>query len=223
MREERIAIALAVQDEVRGHAARTAAAREQRLRQLECQADLAARRYYAFDPFNRAVAALLECAWNDCLHSADQARREHRLLAEADRSLHTVEARQRIESLAQDFSRLWHAPQTQPADRKRMLADIVEDVTLLRSPHCCLVQLRFHGGAQREVEVPLPCGASRLHEVQPGLVALFARLSAPMNGAEAAEAINRRGYRACLQHQGRVPAPGRLLEGEGARAARPAQ
>ena len=77
VREEHIAVALAAQDEVRGHAAQAATAREQRLRQLEYQADLAAQRYYAVDPLNRTVAARLECDWNDCLCSVDQARGEH--------------------------------------------------------------------------------------------------------------------------------------------------
>ena len=184
-------MALAVQDEVRRYAAQAAAAREERLRQLEYQADLAAQRYYAVDPLNRTVAAHLESDWNDCLRSVEEARRDHERLAEADRSVLTVEARQRIESLAQNFSRLWHAPQTQPVDRKRILATIIEDVTLLRSPQLCLVQMRFHGGALREVEVPFPCDAARLHEVQPQLVDLVARLAGE---------LNRQGYSA---YQGR--------------------
>ena len=167
---------------------------------LECQADLAAQRCFAVDPLNRTVAARLECDWNDCLRSVEQARREHERLAEADRCLLTVQACQRIGSLAQDFSRIWHAPRTQPAGRKRMLAAILADVTPLRSPHICRVQMRFHAGAPRTVEVPLPCGARRLHAAQPELVALVARLSADRNCPEVAAAINRPGYTA---YQGR--------------------
>ena len=60
--------------------------------------------------------------------------------------------------------------------------------------------MRFHGSALREVEVPLPCGASRLHEVQPELVKLVARPSVDRNCPEVAAEINRLGYTA---YQGR--------------------
>lgn len=194
VRAEHVAVALAVQQEVQSHAAQAATAREERLQQLEYQADLAAQRYYAVDPLNRTVAARLESDWDDCLRAAEQARSEHLRLTEADQAMLTAEARQRIESLVQDFSRLWHAPQTRPADRKRMLATIVEDVTLLRSPDHCRVQLRFQGGALREVEVPLPCGAARLHEVQPDLVDLVSQLSTDRNCEEVAAELNRKGH-----------------------------
>ena len=83
VREEHIAVALAVQEEVQRHAARATAARAERLRQLEYQADLAAQRYYAVDPLNRTVAARLESDCNDCLRSVEQARSEHERLAAA--------------------------------------------------------------------------------------------------------------------------------------------
>ena len=194
--EEHVAVALAVQDEVRLHAAQAAAAREQRLRQLEYQADLAAQRYYAVDPRHRTVAARLEADWNECLCRVEQALREHERLQQADRSLVTPEERERIAALARDFSRIWDAPETQPVDRKRMLAALVEDVTLVRSPYSCQVRMRFHGGALREVEVPLPCGASRLHEVQPDLVRLIVRLSATRSAADIADELNQRGHTA---------------------------
>lgn len=200
VRAEHVTVALAVQQEVQGHAAQAAAARQERLRQLEYQAELAAQRYYAVDPRNRTVAAQLESDWDACLRSAEQARSEHQRLTEADQAMLTAEARQRIEGLVRNFSRLWHDPQTQPADRKRMLATIVEDATLLRSPDHCRVQLRFHGGALREVEVPLPCGAAKLQQVHPELVELVARLSADRNCEEIAAELNRQGYTA---YQGR--------------------
>ena len=192
--EDHIAVALAVQEEVRQHAGQAAEVRQERLRQLDYQADLAAQRYYAVDPRNRSVAARLEADWNACLQRVERNRREHERLLEEDRSLLTDAALQRIEGLARDFSRVWDDPRTQTADRKRILGTIVEDVTLLRSPDRCLVQVRFHGGATREAEVPLPCGATRLHEVQPELVARIAGLSEDHTCKEVAAVINAEGF-----------------------------
>ena len=194
--DDNIAVALAVQEEVRLHAAQAAATREQRLEQLQFEADLAAQRYYAVNPLNRTVADQLESDWNTHLRALEEARHEHERLVRADRSLLSDDARHRIEGVALDFSRIWDAPQTQPVDRKRILATIIEDVTLVRSSYRCGVQIRFHGGAAREVTVPLPCGAARLGSVQPDVVELVERLAVERTAEAIAAELNRQGHTA---------------------------
>ena len=194
--DDNIAVALAVQEEVRLYAAQAAAARQQRLKRLQFEADLAAQRYYAVNPLNRTVADQLESDWNTHLRALEEARHEHERLVRADRSLLSDDARRRIEGVALDFSRIWDAPQTQPVDRKRILATIIEDVTLVRSSYRCRVQIRFHGGATREVTVPLPCGAARLGSVQPDVVELVERLAVERTPEAIAAELNRQGYTA---------------------------
>ncbi len=196
VRDDHIAVALAVQEEVRTHAAQAAATREERLRQLDFEADLAAQRYYAVNPLNRTVAARLEADWNTSLRTLEAARQEHQRLLEADRSLLADEARQRLETLAQDFSQVWDAPHTQPVDRQRLLATILADVTLLRTANLGQAQLRFHGGAVRTVTVALRPGAAALRAVQPDLVDLVERLAADHTHPEVAAELNRRAHTA---------------------------
>ena len=215
VREEHIAVALAVQEEVRRHASEAAAARKQRLRQLEYQADLAAQRYYAVDPLNRTVAARLESDWNSCMRSVDEASREHECLLAEDRSQLTADARQRIDALARDFSRIWHAPQTSPADRKRILGTILNDVTLRRTSTHCQIGMRFYGGGTREVKLPLPSGTAKLNKVQPELVQLVVRLSTKHDCEEVAAEINRRGHTSYHGRPFSVAAIRRILRANG--------
>ena len=64
------------------------------------------------------------------------------------------------------------------------------------SPYRCRVQIRFHGGATREVTLPLPCGAARLGDVQPDVVELVERLAVERTPEAIAAELNRQGYTA---------------------------
>ena len=77
----------------------------------------------------------------------------------------TEEQKAQITALAEDFPRLWRDPSTNDRDRKRMARLLMEDVTLRREQEV-LVQIRFKGGATRELRLPLPrsarfCSASK--------------------------------------------------------------
>ena len=54
----------------------------------------------------------------------------------------------------------------------------------------------LHGGAAREVTVPLPCGAARLGNVQPDVVELVERLAVERTPEAIAAELNRQGYTA---------------------------
>lgn len=137
-----------------------------------------------------------------------------RLLAE-DPSQLTADARQRIEALTHDFSGIWHSPQTSPADRKRILGTILNDVTQRRTSTHCEIGMRFYGGGIREVKLPLPSGTAKLNKVQPELVQLVVRFSAKHDCERVAAEINRRGH---TSHRGRpfsVAAIRRILRANG--------
>jgi len=66
------------------------------------------------------------------------------------------EQKAQVRALASDFPRLWRDPQTPDRDRKRMARLLLEDVTLRREQQEIRAQLRFKGGATRELRVPFP-------------------------------------------------------------------
>ena len=129
---DNIALALAVQEQVRTEFEQADAQRALRIQRLEYEAGLAQRRYYAADPANRLVAAPLERNWNERLRELEEATREREQRRTArDEELSARQVR-RMEELAADFARVWDAPATGNADRKRLLRLLVEDVTLTR-------------------------------------------------------------------------------------------
>ncbi len=56
-------------------------------------------------------------------------------------------------ALATDLPRLWHHPETQARDRKRLLRILIADVTLLPQQHKDKVRIgvRWHSGATDEI------------------------------------------------------------------------
>jgi len=63
--------------------------------------------------------------------------------------------RAQILSLATDFPKLWRDPRTPNRERKRMVRLLLEDVTLHKGTQLT-VQIRFKGGAQQVLTLPVP-------------------------------------------------------------------
>jgi len=146
-------VALAVHEQI---ATRIEEADTLRLRQLErarYEAELARRRYLKVDPDNRLVADTLEADWNEHLRRLDGLQQEHDQRRAADKVLLNDEARTRILALARDFPRVWNNPRTAPLERKRMLALLIEDVTLLKENEVA-VHVRFRGGQTASLSIP---------------------------------------------------------------------
>jgi DNA invertase Pin-like site-specific DNA recombinase len=95
---------------------------------------LAQRQYDAVDPENRLVARELERRWNEAL-VAQQALEQEYALACRGELAPLDEAEQRaVRQLADDLPRVWEAPTTTPADRKRLLRLVIQGVTLTVGP-----------------------------------------------------------------------------------------
>jgi DNA invertase Pin-like site-specific DNA recombinase len=128
----------------------------QRLERARYNTELAKRRFERVDPDNRLVAASLEQDWEDCLRS--QSALEKEWLQAQTRQLHPLSDadRQSILSLASDLPTLWlSAP---PAQRKRLLRCLVQDVTLdsFSRPGFSRILVRWHTGATTSLDVPRP-------------------------------------------------------------------
>ena len=103
------------------------------------------------------------------------------------------QARQRVAGIEQDFAALWDAPSTGHADRKRMLALLVEDATLDRDGYQATARLRFRGGRGETVQAELPRPVCEVRRASAAALAALDRLLDTCTDAEAAAALNRQG------------------------------
>ena len=127
-----------------------------RIEQLQLQAEMARRRYQEVDPSNRLVAATLEAEWNASLEATAQATAKRDRMAQSRDQVLSEEQAQRIRELARDFGQVWNATTTSQVDRKRMLALLIEDVTLTRENYRATIGLRLPGGKTHTLEIDLP-------------------------------------------------------------------
>lgn len=185
--------ALNVQSQIQARLAQADHLRQQQLQRAQYEADRARLRYMRVDPNNRLVADTLEAQWNEKLRALAQTKEECEKQQRLDAAQLTQEQRTKILALASDFPRLWQDPKTQDRDRKRMARLLLEDVTLQRHQDI-LVQLRFKGGATRELRLPLPKSAWALRKTKPEIIAEIDRLMDGHTVREIVQLLNERGW-----------------------------
>ena len=151
-------------------------------------------RYMRVDPNNRLVADTLEAQWNDKLRLLTQAKEEYEKQRRLDAQRLTAEQKAKVLALASDFPKLWNDAKTPDRERKRMARLLLEDVTLRREEEV-LVQVRFKGGATRELRLPLPQRAWELTQTNPEIVAAIDQLLEEHTGKEVAQLLNQRQWR----------------------------
>jgi hypothetical protein len=187
-------VALEVQHELQARLAEADRLRQQHVQRAQYEAEQARLRYMRVDPNNRLVADTLETQWNKKLRWLTQAKEEYEKQHQADSAQISAEQRANILALASDFPRLWNDPQTRDRDRKRMARLLLEDVTLWREQEV-LVQVRFKGGATRQLRLPLPKTAWELKRTEPEIVSEIDRLSDQHTDGEIARLLNQRAWR----------------------------
>ncbi|MGH8533307.1 MAG: recombinase family protein, partial [Gammaproteobacteria bacterium] len=164
-----IEVALAVQGEIAERIRQADALRHQQLERARYDAELARRRYLKVDPDNRLVADALEADWNDQLRRLDHLQQELEHQRQTDNRVLTEEARGRILELVKDFPRVWNDPKTPALERKRMVALLIEDVTLIKADVVTL-HVRFRGGRTHSFSVPRPVPIARIRKTLPEVV-----------------------------------------------------
>ncbi|MBI1993152.1 MAG: recombinase family protein [Deltaproteobacteria bacterium] len=187
-------VALKVQDELQARLAEADRLRHQHVQRTQYEAEQARLRYMRVDPNNRLVADTLETQWNEKLRLLTQAKEEYEKQRQHDSAQISAEQRAKILALASDFPRLWNNPKTLDRDRKRMARLLLEDVTLRREQEV-VVQVRFKGGATRQLQLPLPKRAWELKKTKPEIVAEINRLSDQHTDGEIARLLNQRDWR----------------------------
>jgi DNA invertase Pin-like site-specific DNA recombinase len=187
-------VALAVQDEIAGRIRQADHLRATQFEQARYEAELARRRYLKVDPDNRLVADTLEANWNERLRRLDGLQQEHEKQREADRHLLDDDARKRVMALAKDFPRIWKDPRTEPIERKRMAALLLEDVTLTKCEEI-IVQVRFRGGRAHAFTLPRPLPMSRIRKTPDEVIQVLDKLLDSCSDRETAARLNELGHR----------------------------
>ena len=187
-------VALAVNDEIASRIETAEAVRQAALERARYDAELARRRYLKVDPDHRLVADSLEAEWNERLRRLDELAQEHERQRAGDRRLLDDAARARIRALAEDFSCVWQDPSTAPLERKRMVALLIEDVTLKRGERIA-IHVRFRGGKTTSLEIDRPIPIARVRKTRPEVVDALDELLETCSDAQASASLNARGYR----------------------------
>jgi hypothetical protein len=186
-------VALAVQEEIAGRIEAAEALRSSQLERARYEAELARRRYLKVDPDNRLVADTLEADWNEQLRRLDTLQQEHDRQRKSDQGLLSEEARARIRALAADFPRVWNDPRTASLERKRMLALLIEDVTLVKGEQIA-IHVRFRGGQSTSLSVARPLPMARVRKTLTEVVQRLDQLLETCSDREAATQINALGF-----------------------------
>jgi DNA invertase Pin-like site-specific DNA recombinase len=189
-----LAVALAVQDEIAGRIEAADTLRRSQLERARYEAELKRRRFLKCDPDHRLVADALEADWNEQLRRLDALQQEHDRQRHADQGLLTDEARARILALAQDFARVWNDSRTQALERKRMLALLIEDVTL-HTADTIAVHVRFRGGQTTSLTVERRKPIALVRKTLPEVIQTLDQLLETCSDREAAAQLNALGHR----------------------------
>jgi DNA invertase Pin-like site-specific DNA recombinase len=187
-------VALGVQDEIAGRIGEADALRRKQLERMRYEAELARRRYLKVDPDNRLVADRLEADWNEYLRRLDALQQEHERQRKADQGLLSAEARARILALSTDFPRVWHDPRTEAVERKRMVALLIEDVTLIRGQKID-IHVRFRGGQTTSLITERPKPMALVRKTLPAVIDKLDELLDTCSDREAAVQLNTLGHR----------------------------
>jgi DNA invertase Pin-like site-specific DNA recombinase len=187
-------LTLAIQQELNDRLDQADRLRHRQVERAQYDADQARHRYMQVDPGNRLVADTLEADWNAKLRGLEAAQNDYQRQRDADRLTVDKEARQRVLSLATDFPAVWNNPDTPPRERKRMLALLIDDVTLIKQRHITAA-VRFRGGATTTLTLPRPLTAQQRRATHDDVRRQIDTLLDEYTDAQVAHQLNQRGLR----------------------------
>lgn len=161
------------------------------------EADLAQRRFMLVDPSNRLVADTLEAEWNDKLRTLAQAREERERALQQNQFVVDEVVRQRLLMMTTDFKNLCNDPTTPNRERKRLLAHIIEDATLIKLPAegVTKIHLRFKGGKTETLTTINPKSSGDRVRTSTRIVELVDKLLDNHIYSEIADILNQQGFR----------------------------
>ncbi len=192
-----VELALDIRREIEARQREVDQLRDRAIERAQLEAELAQRRFMMVDPSNRLVADTLEADWNDKLRVLAQAREERERARREDQAVLDESTAQRLLNMTTDFKRLWADPATSNRERKRMLAHLIEDVTLIKLPAegITRVHVRFKGGLTETLTTLNPKASAQQVKTPSAIVDLVDQLLDDHVYSEIAEILNERGLR----------------------------
>jgi DNA invertase Pin-like site-specific DNA recombinase len=163
----------------------------------QIEADLAQRRFMLVDPGNRLVADTLEREWNEKLRALAGVREERERARQQDSVVLDDAVRKKLVAMTTDFHKLWDDPDTANRERKRLLACIIEDATLIKVPAegITKIHIRFKGGRTETLTTQNPKSSAQQVKTRPEVVHLVDQLLDHHVYSEIAAILNERGFR----------------------------
>jgi hypothetical protein len=197
MTPEAVELALEIRREVEARQEEADQLRGRAVERAQIEAELAQRRFMMVDPNNRLVADVLEAEWNDKLRFLAKAQEERERKRREDQVVLGDAVRQRLAAVTTDFKQLWDDPATPNRERKRMLAHIIEDVTLLKLPEegVTKIHVRFKGGRTDTLTALNPKSYAERMTTPPETVQLVDQLLDHHIYSQIADLLNERGSR----------------------------
>jgi DNA invertase Pin-like site-specific DNA recombinase len=167
------------------------------IERAQIEADLAQRRFMLVDPGNRLVADTLEAEWNDKLRTLAEAREDRDRGRQEDQLILDDAVRERLVSMTTDFQKVWADPGTPNRERKRLLAYLIEDATLVKMPAegTTRIHVRFKGGKTETLTVLNPKSSGQQVKTQTKVLELVDKLLDEHIYSEISDLLNERGFR----------------------------
>ncbi len=192
-----IELALEIRREVEARYEEADQLRRRAVERAQIEADLAQRRFMLVDPGNRLVADTLEREWNDKLRALAETQEQRERARQQDHVVLDEAVRQRLVAMTTDFRKLWDDPSTPNRERKRLLAYIVEDATLIKIPAegITKIHVRFKGGKTETLTAWNPKSSAQQIKTRPEIVDLVDQLLDHHVYSEIAAILNERGFR----------------------------
>jgi hypothetical protein len=185
-------LTLAIQQEIKTRLDQADFLRHRQVERAQYEADHARHRYMQVDPANRLVADSLEADWNARLRALGEAQQEYQRQRTADRLVVDEQERKRILDLVTDFPAAWSNPKTPQGERKRMLALLIEDVTLLKQRQITAA-VRFRGGAITTLTLARPLTAQQIRATHEDVRREIDGLLDEYTDSQVANILNERG------------------------------
>lgn len=134
---------------------------QQRLERAHYETERAQRQYDAVEPENRLVARELEQRWESALRDWRQLQEEYDRFCQSQPQTLSQEDIARIQSLASEIPKIWHAEETTPQDRKIIVRHLIDRAVAKAEGEYISVTIHWAGGYISEHEVMHPLGSFR--------------------------------------------------------------
>jgi DNA invertase Pin-like site-specific DNA recombinase len=192
-----VELALEIRREIEARHEEADQLRRRAIERAQIEADLAQRRFMLVDPSNRLVADTLEAEWNDKLRALALVREERERGRQHDQLVVDDTIRQRLVVMTTDFKKLWNDPCTANRERKRLLAYIIEDATLIKPPMegVTKIHVRFKGGKTETLTTLNPKSSAQQVKTPTTTVKLVDKLLDHHIYSEIADILNQQGLR----------------------------